>query len=78
MCLRSKWDEGAGAQFNSPGISKMFAELTQQAGVNARKEGAGADALASGAKSLEAVYEAPFLSHATMEPMNCTAHVTSG
>ena len=73
--LQIQWDEGAGAQFNTPGISKMFADLTQQPGANARKEGAGADALASGAKTLEAVYEAPFLSHATMEPMNCTADV---
>ena len=31
----------------------------------------------SGAKTIERVFEAPYLAHACMEPMNCTAHVTA-
>jgi isoquinoline 1-oxidoreductase beta subunit len=73
--LEIKWDEGPSASVTSASISKMFAERIQQPGVTARKEGDGATALATARKKIEAVYEAPFLSHAPMEPMNCTAVV---
>ena len=35
-------------------------------------------AIADAATRLEAVYTAPYLAHATMEPMNCTARVADG
>jgi isoquinoline 1-oxidoreductase subunit beta len=73
--LDVKWDEGSNASVNSEGISKLFAERTAQPGVEARKEGDAQAALGSGAKKIEAVYEVPFLAHATMEPQNCTADV---
>jgi isoquinoline 1-oxidoreductase beta subunit len=48
---------------------------SQKPGVVGRKDGDFAKAMAVAAMKVEAVYQAPFLAHATMEPMNCTVHV---
>jgi isoquinoline 1-oxidoreductase beta subunit len=74
--LDIRWDEGPNANQSSAAITRMFTELVSQpAGKTARQEGDAPAALASAGKKYEAVYEAPFQSHAPMEPMNCTAHV---
>src|SRR5882672_1772476 len=73
--LDVKWDEGPNAGVTSESISKLFADRTMQPGSEARKEGDAATALAGAAQKIEAVYEAPFQAHATMEPQNCTADV---
>jgi isoquinoline 1-oxidoreductase beta subunit len=74
--LDIQWNEGSNANQSTAAISRMFSELVAQpAGKAARKQGDAAAALASGGPKIEAVYEAPFQSHAPMEPMNCTAHV---
>ncbi len=73
--LEINWDEGPNADVTSDGIRKLFADRAGQPGAVARKEGDAEAGLAGAAKKIEAVYEAPFLAHATMEPMNCTAHV---
>jgi CO/xanthine dehydrogenase Mo-binding subunit len=71
------WDNGAFAM-NSDDIFKHFGELAEGTGVPARTDGTAESALAGAAKRIEAVYEAPYLAHATMEPMNCTADVRGG
>jgi isoquinoline 1-oxidoreductase beta subunit len=73
--LQVVWDEGANAAVSSATISQMFAERAAQAGAVARHDGDPDGALGGAAQRIEAVYELPFLAHATMEPMNCTAHV---
>ena len=75
--LEIQWDEGDAASLDSDGIRAQFVKLADQAGVEARKDGDAAAALAGAAKRVEAVYETPFLHHATMEPMTCTAHARS-
>jgi isoquinoline 1-oxidoreductase subunit beta len=73
--LKITWDEGPNAQLSSAEITRIYTESAKQPGPVARKEGDAATALGGAAKTMDAVYEVPFLAHATMEPMNCTAHV---
>ncbi|HTA42111.1 MAG TPA: xanthine dehydrogenase family protein molybdopterin-binding subunit [Bryobacteraceae bacterium] len=73
--LDIKWDEGPNANQTSANITKTFADKVQKPGVEVTKVGDVSKGLADAAKKVEADYESPFLAHATMEPMNCTADV---
>jgi isoquinoline 1-oxidoreductase beta subunit len=75
--LKVEWDEGPMAGVSSVQISKEYAEAAKQPGLEAKKVGDAEQALGGGGKTLEAVYEVPFLEHACMEPMNCTAQITA-
>jgi isoquinoline 1-oxidoreductase beta subunit len=70
-----QWDEGPNAALGTAEIVAQLEAASQKPGVVARKEGDVASAMAGAAQKLEAVYQLPFLAHATMEPMNCTVHV---
>ena len=50
----------------------------RQGGFSFHGRGDSKTALAAAAKRVEALYRAPYLAHATMEPMNCTARVHEG
>ena len=72
------WDEGQGASQNSATIAARLAEGLQAAGAYAqRDEGDARQAIAGAARRIEATYGTPFLAHATMEPMNCTARISA-
>ena len=73
--LQIEWDEGPNAAVSSESIRKLYLENAGKIGAIARKDGDVETALAGAAKKVEAVYEVPFLAHATMEPMNCAADV---
>jgi len=75
--LKVVWDEGPLAALTSTQISQEYAQLAGQPGMVAKKVGDAGQALGNDTgKSLDAVYEVPFLEHACMEPMNATAQVT--
>ena len=72
------WDEGAGATQSSATIAEHLKEgLTATDAYAFRNEGDAPKAIEGAAKKVEAVYSTPFLAHATMEPMNCTARITA-
>jgi isoquinoline 1-oxidoreductase beta subunit len=73
--LDVKWDEGTLAGLNSADIMKKYAALAEQPGKVARNQGDASAAMKDAAHSFERVFEVPFLAHACMEPMNCTADV---
>ena len=73
------WDEANNGQVSSQSIAEHLKEgLTSDTNVIADTNvGQFDDAYAASAKKLEAVYSTPFVTHACMEPMNCTVLYTS-
>ncbi len=72
------WDEGPGASQSTATIAEhLTGGLTAQEAYAFRKEGDALKAIEGAAKKVEAIYGTPFLAHATMEPMNCTARVSA-
>jgi isoquinoline 1-oxidoreductase subunit beta len=69
------WDEGPNAAISSDDIWKQIRAASNTEGAVAKTVGDAAHGLTQG-DFLEAAYELPFLAHATMEPMNCTVHLT--
>ncbi|MBS0250763.1 MAG: xanthine dehydrogenase family protein molybdopterin-binding subunit, partial [Proteobacteria bacterium] len=73
--LDVKWDEGPNANVNSEQIQEALRAASKGPGAVAKQTGDVKSALAGGTR-YDAVYELPFLAHATMEPLNCTVHYT--
>lgn len=68
-----RWDDGANGKVSLAGIVGDMMKVSEGTGVVAKNAGDAIKALdKEGGRKVEAVYEMPFLAHATMEPMNCT------
>jgi len=71
------WDEGPGAKQSSKTIAAHLRDgLTASDAYADIDDGDAPKAIAGAARKVEAVYSTPFLSHACMEPMNCTVRIT--
>jgi isoquinoline 1-oxidoreductase beta subunit len=73
------WNEGSNANVDSAQIDALLKTgLDTKEAALGQRHGDVEAGLANAAKVVEAVYAAPFLAHATMEPMNCTAKFADG
>jgi len=75
--LAVEWDESEAFKLGTDEIMAEYKRLAATSGLTVRKEGDAVAALASAAKTFEAVYEFPYLAHATMEPMNCVVQLSA-
>jgi isoquinoline 1-oxidoreductase beta subunit len=73
--LAIQWDTGSKAKLDSAAIQTQLRAALQRRGKTERDDGDVDQALVGAARVVEALYETPYLAHACMEPMNCTAQV---
>ncbi|MDY0038592.1 MAG: molybdopterin-dependent oxidoreductase [Zoogloea oleivorans] len=77
--LQVEWDEGRFADQSWAGFVSQAKALAKKPGTTQlRKDGDVNAALAGAAKTVEADYTYPFISHASFEPQNCTAWFRDG
>ena len=73
--LEITWEEGPHAAESAASLRRQMEELTARPLKSFRNDGDVDAALARAAQRLEAIYESPYLAHAPLEPLNCTAQV---
>ena len=77
--LQIEWDEGPNAALTAAGIRETLIGLTSKAGGGmAEQHGDFDKAIAGAGQPIEAVYEAPYLAHARLEPHACVARIADG
>jgi isoquinoline 1-oxidoreductase subunit beta len=76
--LRVEFDDGGFGKWSSDEYIKSLRDAASQEGINTRREGDAAAALAGATKVIEAEYAYPFYAHAPLETMNTTAWVRDG
>ncbi len=73
--LKPEWEVGAAGRTDSAQFAKMYRDTLDGPMVSARNDGDVDAVFAEGGKIVEALYEAPHLAHATMEPLNATVNL---
>lgn len=73
--LKATWTEGSHPDLSTAGIARAFQEKMKNPGALAEDLGDVEAALAQASVVVEAAYSVPYVSHAQLEPTNCTAHV---
>ena len=73
--LDIKWSDGSRPDLNDETIDALFKAHLEEPGAVAKNSGDVTKALTEAAQTLEQSYKLPYISHAQVEPINCTAHV---
>lgn len=73
--LKITWDNTGYENMTTDAYFAKAYEAAKKEGINHEEKGDMTQALAHAEKTLEAVYETPFLAHAPIEPENAIAHV---
>jgi isoquinoline 1-oxidoreductase beta subunit len=77
--LKVTWDGGATANDSTARFDREAQAFSSQPPQSVTRQDGDVEAgLAGAAKVVEGAYAYPFLNHAPLEPMNCTAHFTPG
>src|SRR5215472_3568256 len=74
--LRVEWSATDSARESTDSLRAHLLTLTSEPAAVIRNDGDFDKAHAAASKQIEAIYEVPFLAHAPMEPVNCTAYVS--
>ena len=71
-----RWDDGPNGGVSTRKIIEALSDASQNGEpVIANRQGDAPGSIGGAAQRVDAVYQLPFLSHAPMEPINCTIHI---
>jgi isoquinoline 1-oxidoreductase beta subunit len=79
QAVQAQWQAPNSGALDTTRIqAALLNSLNTENGFTFHEQGVPAQAEKAAAKRIDALYQAPYLAHATMEPMNCTAQVKNG
>ena len=79
QAVQVQWQPPGTGAVDTPRIqAALLNSLNTESGFTFHEQGVPNQAEKAAATRIDALYQAPYLAHATMEPMNCTAQVKDG
>jgi isoquinoline 1-oxidoreductase beta subunit len=73
--LSIKWSKGSMPDLNDKTMDRIYQDYLNKKGAVAKNSGDAEAVISNASKTVEASFKIPHISHAQVEPINCTAHV---